>query len=286
MSGAVGVMSVILLEVAVGGIAIAYATGVWGHVRRGFFLLSGILLALCGVGAWALVNGLVEDAPALIAAQEQQVADGVLQLTDPALVALAGTAGSRAALTVGVFAALLVLWQLLLLARQDRVAHWIGLTAIAAGVVALVALGLVRQPDPLLGILELVLGAVFLGSAWHGLLLGHWYLVERRLSNVYMVRSASWYVGGVVAAFGAVALSATNAGDGATGAGLNPLLASSATFSVLLGIGLVAVCALIAGFAWKLSTEGGRSIQAATGMFYLAVIMAFAAELSTKFRFF
>ena len=284
MSGAVGVMSVILLEVAVGGAVVAFATGVWGNVRRGFFLLSGVFLLLCALGAWLLTGSLVDDAPAQLAAQEQQVADGALEATDPALVALTGSAGSRAALAAGVFTVLLGVWQVLLLARQDRLARWVGLTATASGVIALVALGLVRQPDPLLGVLELALGAVFLGSAFHGLLLGHWYLVERRLSNVYMVRSAWWYVAGVVAAFGAVALSATNPVE--AGAGLNPLLSSSATFSVLLGVGLVAVCALIAGFAWKLSTEGGRSIQAATGMFYLAVIMAFAAELSTKFRFF
>jgi hypothetical protein len=49
---------------------------------------------------------------------------------------------------------------------------------------------------------------------------------------------------------------------------------------------LTAVCALIAGFVWKLAREGGRSIQAATGMFYLAVIMAFSAELSAKIGFF
>ena len=270
-------MTVILLEVAVGGAVVAFATGVLGNVRRGFFLLSGILLLLCAAGAWALMDSLVDSAPA-------QLAGLGAGETDAALVAVAGDRGARAELAIGVFTVLLGVWQLLLLARQDRLAGWVGLTATAGGVVSLVTLGLVRQPDPLPGVLELVLGAVFLGSAFHGLLLGHWYLVERRLSNVYMVRSAWWYIAGVVAAFGAVALSATNPveADG----GLNPLLFSTATFSVLLGVGLVAICALIAGFAWKLSTEGGRSIQAATGMFYLAVIMAFAAELATKFRFF
>lgn len=37
------------------------------------------------------------------------------------------------------------------------------------------------------------------------------------------------------------------------------------------------ICALIAPFVWKLAREGGRSIQAVTGYFYLAVIMAFSA---------
>jgi hypothetical protein len=81
----------------------------------------------------------------------------------------------------------------------------------------------------------------------------------------------------------AVALSARNPAPSVEAA--SPLFAVPG-FSVLLGAGLVAVCALIAGFVWKLAREGGRSIQAATGMFYLAVIMALSAEMATKFRFF
>jgi hypothetical protein len=44
--------------------------------------------------------------------------------------------------------------------------------------------------------------------------------------------------------------------------------------------------ALIAGFNVKLAREGGRSIQASTGMFYLAVILAPAVEFAAKVRFF
>jgi hypothetical protein len=98
------------------------------------------------------------------------------------------------------------------------------------------------------------------------------------------VRGARWYVAGVVAAAGAAVLSAGNPGpDAATG--FSPVLAVPG-FSVWLAGGLVAVCALIAGFVWRLAHEGGRSIQAATGMFYLAVIMAFSAEMSAKLGFF
>jgi hypothetical protein len=258
MSGPVGVMSVILLEAAVGGAVVLWASGVWGAVRRGFFLLTGVTVALCAVGAWALTRG------------------GLAELDS-------ATAGP-AVTALGAFAATAVLWQILLLARQDTAARVAGLAATAIGVVALVLFGLARPADPLLAVAELVLGAVFLGSTLFGLLLGHWYLVERRLSNTYMIRSSWWYVAGVVAAIGAAGLSALNpAPEGGTG--FSPVLAVPG-FSVMLAGGLVAVCALIAGFVWKLAREGGRSIQAATGMFYLAVIMAFSAELSAKFRFF
>jgi len=59
-----------------------------------------------------------------------------------------------------------------------------------------------------------------------------------------------------------------------------------ATTSRLGVLSTLALVALIAGFNVKLAHEGGRSIQASTGMFYLAVILAPAAEFAAKVRFF
>jgi hypothetical protein len=159
----------------------------------------------------------------------------------------------------------------------------VGLVAGAVGVAALVALAFVRDGRVVLALIELAAGAFFLGTALFGLLLGHWYLVERRLSNRYMVRGAALYAAGVGAAVVGAVLSAQHPTPAAVG--FSPFLAIPG-FSVLLLAGLIAICALIAGFVWKLAHEGGRSIQAATGMFYLAVIMAFSAELSSKVGFF
>lgn len=251
MSGPLGVMSVILLEAAVGGAVVLWASGVWGAVRRGFFLLIGSTLALSAIGAWAITRS---------------------QVSGPQVTVL------------GIFAALLVAWQVLLVARQEGVSRVVGLAGTAVGVAGLVMFGLAHGVRPGLAVLELALGALFLGSTLYGLLLGHWYLVERRLSNVHMIRSARWYAVGVAAAVGAAVLSAQNPPPD-LGGGFSPVLVVPG-FSLMLAVGLVAICALIAGFVWKLAGEGGRSIQAATGMFYLAVIMAFSAELSTKFRFF
>jgi hypothetical protein len=54
----------------------------------------------------------------------------------------------------------------------------------------------------------------------------------------------------------------------------------------MIGFGTLALLAVIAYFNVRLAKEGGRSIQASTGMFYLAVILAPAAEFATKIRFF
>jgi hypothetical protein len=260
MSGPLGVMAVLLLETAVGGAVVLWANGVWGAVRRGFFVLTGVTLALCAAGAWAITRAAVEGVY-LGAAPD-----------DRALPALAG------------FTGLLVVWQVLLLARLDAASRVVGILAAVAGLVALGLFAALSERAVGVALAELVLGALFLGSTLHGLLLGHWYLVERRLTNAYMVRSAWWYGAGVVAAVLAVALSARNPLPD-VGSTFSPFLAVPG-FTVLLAGGLVAICAIIAGFVWKLAQEGGRSIQAATGYFYLAVIMAFAAELSTKLRFF
>ena len=64
---------------------------------------------------------------------------------------------------------------------------------------------------------------------------------------------------------------------------LSPLLAFP-NLTVYLAIGLVLLCGLMASFIRVLVKS--NSIQAATGMFYLAVIMALAAEFAAKVYFF
>jgi hypothetical protein len=256
MSGPLAVMAVLLAETAVGGTAVTLTSGVHGHVRRGFLVLSGVILAACAWAAWAAAGAAVGATPSAEQARMVQA--------------------------LGVFAGVLTLWQVLVLARQ-RFEYAVGLAAAVIGVVALGTVALARDSGVVLAAIELAAGALFLGSALYGLLLGHWYLVERRLSNSYMVRSAMLYAAGVGAAVVGAVLSTRHPTPVATG--FSPFLAVPG-FSLLLVAGLVAICALIAGFVWKLAQEGGRSIQAATGMFYLAVIMAFSAELSSKVGFF
>ncbi|HSK96408.1 MAG TPA: hypothetical protein VK891_07320 [Euzebyales bacterium] len=256
MSGPLAVMTVLLAETAVGGAVVVWASGVHDAVRRGFLLLTGLTLALCAWAAWATARGAVAPAPT--------------------------PAEGRMVTVLAVFAGLLTLWQVLVVARV-RAGRVVGLAAAVVGVGALVALALARETRAVLALLELLTGAFFLGSTLFGLLLGHWYLVERRLSNRFMVRSAWLYAAGVGAAVVGAVLAAQNPTPAV--AGFSPFLAVPG-FSLFLAGGLVAICGLIAGFVWRLANEGGRSIQAATGMFYLAVIMAFSAELSSKIRFF
>jgi len=134
---------------------------------------------------------------------------------------------------------------------------------------------------PLAGAVALLTGALFLGATTDGLLLGHWYLVDRRLSNRPILALATWLIVGVAAALVSAFLGGERGGR--IDQSLSPLLAFP-NLTVWLAVGLVLVCALLAGFI-RVLVRGG-SIQAATGMFYLAVVMALAAEFAAKVYFF
>lgn len=262
---------------AVGGSALLWWAPTWGAVRHGYEMLLGTTLGLMALAAWAASRGplaelsLAVDAPAI-----RVTSAGVLVTATATFLAVA-----------------------VLVLRHPGVARALGSLGTAAGIATLVALAQVRGAaagagPTWRGVAELLAGTYFLGAVWNGMVLGHWYLVERRLSNRYMVWMAWVNVGAVGAGLASVLLSATNPVPcaGLEGRALalcrlrySPLL-SVGSVTVMMGAGLIVVIALIAAFNVKLAREGGRSIQASTGMFYLAVILAPAAEFAAKVRFF
>lgn len=276
MDAPAAVLAVVLLETAVGGLVIVWAVPTWGAVRHGYEILQTGLLGLLALGAWGAIR-------APLAAVEASSASGAPSLAEDAMLATAVLALGSA---------------LLLIARSHAVARVAGIVSAVVGLAAFVPVAQVRalvtDGSLLPGVVELLLGAFFLGGVWVGLILGHWYLVERRLSNRYMVQVAWVNVAAAAAGLGAILMSARNPLPcaGLTGDELircsfsySPIL-SIGSFTIYMGIGLLLLVALIAGFNVKLAREGGRSIQASTGMFYLAVILAPAAEFAAKIRYF
>ncbi len=263
---------------AVGGSALLWLAPTWGAVRHGYEMLLGTTLGLMALAAWAAARGpLTELSVAVDAPAIRVTSAGLLVTAAATLLAVA-----------------------VLLLRHPGVARALGCAGTAAGLATLVALAQVRGVTAAgagptwRGVAELLAGTYFLGAVWNGMVLGHWYLVERRLSNRYMVWMAWVNVGAVGAGLASVLLSATNPVPcaGLDGRALalcrlrySPLL-SVGSVTVMMGAGLIVVIALIAAFNVKLAREGGRSIQASTGMFYLAVILAPAAEFAAKVRFF
>jgi hypothetical protein len=291
MHGSLGTMAVVLFETALGGLALLWLTPLWGVVRPGFFKLAGAVLVVCAVLAWSTARAALAEV-GWISYQ------GAAPPPDPTGPAVAW---------LGAFTAVTALWYVLVWLGwaptpagprapqgelraggvRGRVARWVGIAAVAPGLVAAWLLATAGSRSvaggvPVEGLVALVAGALFLGATVDGLLLGHWYLVDRRLGNRPIAVLASWLLAGVGAALVSAALGGGGAG-GEVSASLSPLLAVP-NLTVWLAAGFAVVVGLLAWFI-RVLVRGG-SIQAATGMFYLAVVMAMAAEFSAKVYFF
>lgn len=285
MDAPAAVLGLVLATTATGSSVLTWLAPTWGKVRHGYEILTAATVALIAWGAWASLR-------IPLAGLEGAGAEAGA-LTQGALLTLTG-------LTVAATVALAV-------KLPPVLARVLGIGATLAGLVAFYGLALVRIEhgglrdhevavggELALGMLELLLGAALMGAIWVGMILGHWYLVERRLSNRYMVWIAWANVGAVVAGLGSVLLSARNLApcEGLEGAAFeqcarlfSPILRIG-SMTIILGLGVLAIIALISAFNVRLAKEGGRSIQASTGMFYLAVILAPAVEFAAKVRFF
>lgn len=275
MSSPAAVLALVLLTTAVGSAAFLWLSPSYGKIRGGYDVLTGVSVAFIAWGAAA-------------------------SLTAP-IATLTSDYGTQARTLTLVFAGLTALAALLRTMRLPAIiARIIGSVGVAVGGWAFYPLAAIRADRGgaggiTQGVVELAFGAVLMGAIWVGMILGHWYLVERRLTNLHMVRIAWLNVLAVFAGAASVLLSWRNPAPCATLVDGPEFQQCALTFApilrigsmtIVLGFGVLALIALIAGFNVKLAREGGRSIQASTGMFYLAVILAPAVEFAAKVRFF
>jgi hypothetical protein len=115
------------------------------------------------------------------------------------------------------------------------------------------------------------------------LLLGHWYLTDRKLPRRPIDRMTTILLVSVIAAAAAVISAGFGGVEGS--AVINPLLTAGA-LAPWIALGMVAATALIAGFIRAvLRGERASAVQSATGFYYLAVVTAFTAEVAVKTRF-
>ena len=258
MEGPSATVALVLAETAAGGTAILWLGGLWGSVKRGFFLLaSAVALASALLAALALSSSLGE-APT---GHERFAVLSLLPLC--VLLGLVVTA---------------------LVLRADVVARAAGWLSLAAAAVMLWSLASTGGSLDLAALIQLLAGSAFLGAVMDGLLLGHWYLTDRRLPRDHIRRFSIFLL--VAAVIEAVALVALGLGDG-TGdtAGFSVILGVSG-LTTWLALGMVG-CTLLIAFLIRASLRGesARAVQGATGFFYLAVITAFTAEMAAKVGF-
>jgi hypothetical protein len=256
VSGSAGVMALVLGETVGGASALLWLTPLWNEVKRGYFKLSGVVVGTLSLAWWW-------------SARAGEVAGS--------------DAGAWTVRTGLATAALTFAWAALLFARRDAAARVLGFVGVAVAVIGLVAMAQASRQAPALAVFQLFAGAAFLGSVLDGLLLGHWYLTDRRLSRRPIDRSTIV----LIAAVGAEGVAVLTAGFGGVASSneINPLLTAGA-LAPWIALGMVATTALIAVLV-KLVLKGARAsaVQSATGFFYLAVVTAFTAEVAVKVRF-
>ena len=244
-----------LAETVGGAAAYLFLSPLWGEVRRGFFKLCGAIIVALAVGMWA----------------------GVAAAREP------GSSAGRWSLWLSMaFTIATAVWVVLLFARQHAAARLIGIGTVPLAVGLLVALAGTSDESWLASFLQLLAGTVFMGAVVDGLLLGHWYLTDRKLTRAPINRFALALLVAVVLEGAAV----VTGGFGPAKSKEFSALLTAAGLAPWVALGMVGATALIAGMI-KVTLRGERAtaVQAATGFFYLAVITAFAAEMAAKVRF-
>jgi hypothetical protein len=256
MEGSAGVMALVLGQTVAGAAALLWLTPLWREVKRGYFKLSGIILAVLAFAWWrSAAAGLVVGSRA---------GDWSLR------IALATTLITGA-------------WTALLFLRRQTAARVLGLVGVPVAMAGLALMaGTARQAEAL-ALFQLLAGAAFLGAVLDGLLLGHWYLTDRGLSRGPINRYTTVLL--VAVALEAAAVVSAGFGRVQASAQINPLLTAGA-LAPWIALGMVGTTALIAVLV-KAALSGSRAsaVQSATGFFYLAVVTAFTAEVAVKVRF-
>jgi hypothetical protein len=257
VNGSAGVMALVLAQVVAGGLAFLWLTPVWDEVKRGFFKLNGVLLAVLSLATWASARaGAIAGSGA---------GTWSVRLS---LATLAAVAAST----------------LLLFVRQQELARVLGIASVAVGLATLGPMAHLSRQGPAVGLLQLVAGAAFLGAVVDGLMLGHWYLTDRGLSRTPINRYANILLASVALEVVAV-ISGGFGGTGSTQA-FNPLLTAGG-LAPWIALGMAATTLFI-GVMVKAALRGerGSAVQSATGFYYLAVVTAFTTEVAVKTRFF
>jgi hypothetical protein len=278
-------LATVLLQWAAGGLAFGWVTTRRREVGLGYgWLLRSTYLALA---AGAVVAARVEDAGGAGAAVRELGALGVVAGATVALVVSvvrrrAGVSGQREVRAE----------------RRARVRAMLGDAADAAdagdggrefppaldliaptlGLVGLFgAASAVGGPYPLSAV-RLVVGALFLGAVTDAMLLGHWYLVQPGLGRGPIRELVLWSA--LVFPFEVAALlwptGMVQVLDGTIDDGWNGLLGWTWVVSAVSTIGLV-------GATWLALNERSYSaVMAATGLLYLAILMAFGTDLIAR----
>ena len=257
MIGAGGVLALVLMCWATGSIAGSGWAQSWQVVARGHFRI----VAWCGLALAAMS----------------------LAVAWPATSGIDGASSLRIMSALFVVAA--ILHAFVQYSQSDATASAIAYATAAMGVLTLFAWGaLLADWPPLLAASGLVAGAALWGATTNGMLLGHWYLNQPGLKTWALGRVST---AGLVATVAAAGLGIASAprliGAPTEGAALG--LAGFGTdlapafFWTWLGL-MVFTGAVI---ALALRCVQIKSMQSATGLYYVAILTAGVSEFLVRY---
>lgn len=156
---------------------------------------------------------------------------------------------------------------------QRPLLEWVnGAAASAASIALLIHAGNQSCADcP--GILHSLVGALLLGAATHGMVLGHWYLNQARLPLEPLKQAVVI----LAAALGAASIAGLVTGpDLREGVIPSGILAVKASTYWWTWAGLIFTTAVVAWMVWQTIKE--RATQSATGLLYIAIVTALGAQ--------
>ena len=256
MTGAGAVVALVLLEWTTGWMGAAAWTQSWGVVSRGHFRVlawGAVVLAVLGVLASAAA---ISDE------------DSTVVVTSGAILV---------ALCVG--------YRLVQRSPTDRPGVAVGAAAAAAGVVTLVTAAV--QLDnwaPVTATVQLVAGAAFLGAVTNGMLLGHWYLNQPGLKPWALARLTSLSLVALGVSLGLGLVFAGRLSSASTEGAAFGMESFGESFGVAFYFVWLALIALTAVVVWAARRcVRIRSIQSATGLYYVALLTAGVAEFLVRY---
>jgi hypothetical protein len=257
VTGVAGVLALVLAETVAGAAALTWISPLWNETKRSYFTLWSVLATL--LFAW----------PAWFAASSGAVAGDTTGGWATRLALAAALLGTVTAIAF--------------LVRQPTAGRVVGIVSVPVSLAVLALMAATGRQAYLVSLFQLTAGAAFLGAAYDGLFLGHWYLTDRKLSRRPIDRATLALI--VATGVELVAIATSGFGGTPSSAQLNPLLTAGA-LAPWIAIGMAAATLLIAVVVQAaLRSERASAVQSATGFYYLAVVTAFTAEIAVKTRF-
>lgn len=255
MSGAEAVLGLVLVEWTAGLLGAAGWTQSWSVVKRGHFRIIAWCALFFALGGYFAFR--------------------------------AGTQGLDAGVQRGFVIALVVISFVYLLvqySRTDVPGAVVGLAGAVVGALLLAVTGTLFDGWSLVAALGLVSGMFVLGAVTNGMLLGHWYLNQPGLKTWALGRITDLALYACIASAVAGLIAVGRLASASTEGAVLGIPGFGESFSVVFYGAWLAILGLTGAVVWMARRcVKIKSIQSATGLFYVALLTAGVSEFLVRY---